>query len=139
MFISKHEVEVRYAETDQMGVVYHANYLIWMDLGRTKLIKELGFSYKKLEEDGVLCPVLEASVKYKKPFRFGETATIHTWINEYNGIRIVYGYKIFTPNNEVGIEGTTSHVCVKNDSFKPINFKKHYPHWHEEYMKAMNK
>lgn len=85
MYVSKKEIEVRYAETDQMGIVYHANYLIWMEVGRTALIKELGFSYAQLEADGALAPVIDLQVQYKKPLLYGETATVHTWIEEYNG------------------------------------------------------
>src|SRR4029079_10095297 len=85
-------LRVRYAETDQMGIVYHANYLIWMEVGRTALIKELGFSYAQLEADGVLAPVVDLQVQYKKPLLYGETATVHTWIEEYNGVKTVYGY-----------------------------------------------
>lgn len=65
MYVSKKEIEVRYAETDQMGIVYHANYLIWMEVGRTALIKELGFSYAQLEADGALAPVIDLQVQYK--------------------------------------------------------------------------
>ena len=77
-----------------MGIVYHANYLIWMEVGRTALIKELGFSYAQLEADGVLAPVVDLQVQYKKPLLYGETATVHTWIEEYNGVKTVYGYEI---------------------------------------------
>ncbi len=66
MHVSKKEIEVRYAETDQMGIVYHANYLVWMEVGRTALIKELGFLYKDMEDRGVLSPVLDISISYKK-------------------------------------------------------------------------
>lgn len=65
MIISSREIEVRYAETDQMGVVYHANYLVWMELGRTQLIKELGFNYAEMEKDGIISPVLDIQASYK--------------------------------------------------------------------------
>lgn len=65
MLVSTKEIEVRYAETDQMGVVYHANYIIWMELGRTQFVKDLGFNYAALEEQGVLSPVLDIQASYK--------------------------------------------------------------------------
>jgi acyl-CoA thioester hydrolase len=136
MLVSKAEIEVRYAETDQMGIVYHANYLIWMEVGRTKLIQDLGFSYAELESEGILSPVIDLEIAYKKPLRYGETATVHTWIEEYNGMRIVYGYEILTPSGEVAIQAKSSHVCVQKDTFKPIKFRKLYPVWHEAYEKA---
>ena len=136
MLVSKSEIEVRYAETDQMGIVYHANYLVWMEVGRTKLIEDLGFSYAGLEAEGILSPVIDLEIAYKKPLRYGETATVNTWVDEYNGMRIVYGYEILTPSGEVAIKAKSSHVCVQRDTFKPIKFRKLYPEWHEAYEKA---
>jgi len=136
MHISKAEVEVRYAETDQMGVVYHANYLIWMEVGRTKLIQDLGFSYAGMEEQGIISPVIDLEISYKKPMRYGETATVHTWIEEYNGIKSVYGYEIYSPSGDLAVHAKSSHVCVNKDTFRPVKFKKMFPEWHEAYEKA---
>ncbi|UII57900.1 acyl-CoA thioesterase [Cytobacillus spongiae] len=136
MFISTRELEVRYAETDQMGVVYHANYLVWMELGRTKLIQDLGFNYAEMEKDGILSPVIDIQASYKKPLRYGETATIQTWIEEYDGFRVTYGYTILSPNEEIAVTGWSKHVCVKKESFRPISVKRSYPNWHEAYEKA---
>ncbi|MCD7033648.1 acyl-CoA thioesterase [Metabacillus sp. GX 13764] len=136
MFISKKEIEVRYAETDQMGVVYHANYVIWLEVGRTQLISDLGFSYAGMEEEGILSPVVDLDIKYKKPMKFGETAVIHTWVEEYTGVRVKYGYEILAPSGETAATAFSTHVCVKKDTFKPIQFKKHYPEWHRAYEEA---
>lgn len=136
MLVSKKEIEVRYAETDQMGVVYHANYLVWMEVGRTKLIQDLGFSYAQMEEDGIISPVIDINISYKKPLRYGETAIIHTWIEEYNGIKSVYGYEVFNSDGDLAVQATSSHVCVQKDTFRPVKFKKLYPDWHEAYEKA---
>lgn len=136
MQVSKKEIEVRYAETDQMGVVYHANYLVWMELGRTQLIKDLGFSYAQMEKDGIISPVIDLQVRYKTPLRYGETATISTWIEHYDGIRSVYGYEVYNEAGQLAVTASSSHVCVKKDSFRPIKFKKHYPEWHVAYENA---
>ncbi|GLB60789.1 acyl-CoA thioesterase [Cytobacillus sp. NCCP-133] len=136
MLVSKKEVEVRYAETDQMGVVYHANYLVWMELGRTQIIKDLGFSYAEMEIDGIISPVLDIQASYKKPLRYGQTAMIKTWIEEYDGFRVSYGYEIYNSESELAVTGFSKHVCVKKDSFRPISIKKKYPNWHEAYEKA---
>lgn len=136
MFVAKKEIEVRYAETDQMGVVYHANYLVWMELGRTSLIEELGFNYAEMEKDGIISPVLDIQASYKKPIRYGEKAVVHTWIEEYDGLRVVYGYEIRSADGEVSLTGESRHVCVKKDSFRPISIKRKYPDWHEAYEKA---
>ena len=136
MFVSTNEMEVRYAETDQMGVVYHANYLVWMEVGRAHLVHDLGFDYVEMEKEGVLSPVLDIQVSYKKPFRYGQKALVKTWIEEYDGFRISYGYEILNEEGEVAVTGISKHVCVRKDTFRPISFKKHYPEWHEAYEKA---
>jgi acyl-CoA thioester hydrolase len=136
MLVSKKEIEVRYAETDQMGVVYHANYLVWMELGRTKLIQDLGYNYAEMEKDGIISPVIDIAASYKKPLRYGESATIHTWIEEYDGFRVTYGYEIYNNRSELAVTGQSKHVCVKKESFRPISIKRSYPDWHGAYEKA---
>ncbi len=133
MLVSDKEIEVRYAETDQMGIVYHANYVIWLEIGRTQLIKDLGFNYAEMEADGILSPVIDIQVSYKKPLRYGETATVKTWIESYDGLRVVYGYEIFTGNGELAVSAKSSHVCVKKESFRPISIKRLFPEWHVAY------
>ncbi|WP_044748281.1 acyl-CoA thioesterase [Bacillus alveayuensis] len=136
MKIAETQIEVRYAETDQMGVVYHANYLVWMEVGRTRLIKELGFHYADMEKEGIISPVIDLQISYKKPLHYGETATVKTWIDYYDGIRVTYGYEILTPSGEIAVTATSQHVCVKRDSFRPISIKKYFPDWHEAYEQA---
>ncbi|WP_110929546.1 acyl-CoA thioesterase [Bacillus massiliglaciei] len=135
MHIAEQQIEVRYAETDQMGVVYHANYLIWMEIGRTKLIKDIGFNYADMEKEGVISPVIDITASYKKPVRYGETASVQTWIEHYDGLRVRYGYEIRNGGGELSMTGSSSHVCVKKDSFRPISIKKSFPEWHEAYEK----
>jgi acyl-CoA thioester hydrolase len=130
------EIPVRYAETDQMGVVYHANYLVWMELGRTALIKSLGCDYLAMEEAGVVSPVLEARVKYRKPLRYGETAMVKTWIEEYDGLRVTYGYEIYNPRGELCATASTLHVCVEKKTFRPVVMKRRFPEWHRIYEEA---
>lgn len=139
MLISTKEIEVRYAETDQMGVVYHANYLVWMEVGRTALIEDLGFSYAQMERDGIISPVLDIQAAYKKPLRYGEKAIVKTWIEDYDGIRITYGYEISKEDGELAVTGFSKHACVIKESFRPISIKKKFPAWHEAYEKAKKK
>ena len=72
MFVAEHEVEIRYAETDQMGVVYHSNYLVWLELGRTKLIQDLGFSYVEMEKRRNYFSCVRLQISYRKAMRYGE-------------------------------------------------------------------
>lgn len=139
MQITEKKIEVRYAETDKMGVVYHANYLVWMELGRTALIKDLGFNYADIEADGIISPVIDVQVTYKKPLQYGEVATVKSWVEDYNGLKITYGYEIFNDKEELAVTGTTSHVCVKQDTFRPVSIRRSFPEWHEAYEKAKRK
>jgi acyl-CoA thioester hydrolase len=136
MLISETEIEVRYAETDQMGIVYHANYLVWLEIGRTKLVEELGFRYASLEKEGVLSPVIDLQISYKSPIRYGEKAIVRTWIESYDGLRITYGYTILTEKGEISATAMSKHVCVKKDGFRPISIRKYFPKWHEAYERA---
>jgi acyl-CoA thioester hydrolase len=136
MQISETSVEVRYAETDQMGVVYHANYLVWMEIGRTRLIEVLGFRYADMEKEGILSPVIDIEISYKMPVRYGEKAYIKTWVEEYDGIRVTYGYEITTERGELSVKALSKHACVKKTNFRPVSIKKVFPDWHEAYQKA---
>ncbi|WP_339163255.1 thioesterase family protein [Siminovitchia sp. FSL W7-1587] len=132
-------IEVRYAETDQMGVVHHSNYIIWMEVGRTQLMKDLGFSYAEMEKSGVLAPIIDVHVSYKKPLTYGEEATIQTWIEEYDGFKVVYGYVVLNKDGEIAVSGTTAHVCVKKETFRPVRLSKIFPDWHDAYERAKKK
>ncbi|WP_100372981.1 acyl-CoA thioesterase [Bacillus sp. FJAT-45037] len=135
MFISKKKVEVRYAETDQMGIVHHSNYVVWFELGRTHLIKEIGFNYSEMEKDGYLSPVTDIQVSYKRPATYGEEVTVNTWVEQYDGIRVIYGYEVWNSKEQLCVTGTSSHCCVKKETFRPISIRKQLPEWHEVYEK----
>ncbi|WP_085992103.1 acyl-CoA thioesterase [Oceanobacillus senegalensis] len=127
-------IEVRYQETDQMGVVYHANYLVWFEIGRTKFIESLGLNYAEMEKENVVSPVLDANISFKKPIRYGEKAYVETWLEQYDGLRTVYGYYIKNETDDIAVIGTTKHVIVKRDTFRPLSLRKSFPEWHEKYL-----
>ncbi|WP_416825861.1 acyl-CoA thioesterase [Ectobacillus polymachus] len=133
MHVSEKQIEIRYAETDQMGVVYHANYIIWLELGRTQLIKDLGVSYIKMENDGIVSPVLDLQISYRKAMRYGEKALVKTWIETVNPLRVIYGYEIRNEQDQVCITAKTTNILVRKDSFRPVSFKKLYPDWYKTY------
>lgn len=137
MVINETDVVVRYQETDQMGVVYHSNYFVWFEIGRTRLIEQLGFDYLAMEEEGILAPVIDIQAFYKTPVRYGQTARVETKISEYNGFRVTYSYKVYTEDNQLSVTGTSTHVCVKKSNFRPISIKKHFPKLHETYLNAV--
>ncbi|MCP3025971.1 thioesterase family protein [Halobacillus sp. A5] len=139
MITNKTEINVRYQETDMMGVVYHANYLVWFEIGRTSLIEDLGFYYHEIEKQGVVSPVVDASIQFKRPVRYGDEVFVKTWVKAYDGLRITYGYHVEHHNGELAVSGETKHVIVKKDTFRPVSIRKHFPDWHDAYLRAMEK
>lgn len=107
-------VRVRYAETDQMGVVYYANYLIWFEVGRVELLRQLGFDYKRMEvEDNCFIPVVEANCRYKAPARYDDELIIQTDAAVLRGYILKFSYKLLrTQDRQLLAEGETTHVVT---------------------------
>ncbi|AYC29486.1 acyl-CoA thioesterase [Paenisporosarcina cavernae] len=133
MYINEKEIEIRYAETDQMGVVYHANYLVWMEIGRTSLIQELGFTYAGLENEGYISPVIDLSIQYKAAMKYGQKARVRTWVESHGRLRTVYGYEILHTDGTVAATAKSEHVLVIRDSFKPVSLKRVDSKWDDKY------
>ena len=87
-------LRVRYAETDQMSVVYHSNYLIWFEVGRVELLRQLGFSYLEMEQDGLNLPVVEVRCRYKHPARYDDELTVRTWIAQMRTSLLRFQYEL---------------------------------------------
>lgn len=122
----QHKLRVRYQETDQMGVVYHANYLNWFEIGRTELIRSLGYPYRAIEEKGLLLPVLEAELKFKSPAKYDDLITIYTRVVSFTHIRIEFASEIRRESGELLVSGGTRHVWV-NPLWKPVRIDKEAP------------
>lgn len=112
--ISETRVRVRYAETDQMGVVYYANYFIWFELGRVELLRQLGFDYKQMEiEDDCWIPVVEANCRYKAPARYDDVLLIQTEVAAMRTSVLKFRYRILRDaGNQLLAEGDTTHVIT---------------------------
>ncbi|HXS95786.1 MAG TPA: thioesterase family protein [Candidatus Limnocylindrales bacterium] len=108
-------LRVRYAETDQMGVVYYANYLVWMEVGRVELCKTMGFNYRDMErEDGIYLAVAEANCRYRWPARFDDEVAVRTWIEDANSRIVIFGYEMRV-GERVLATGSTRHVYVNRE------------------------
>ncbi|MDR2862576.1 MAG: acyl-CoA thioesterase [Puniceicoccales bacterium] len=94
MISASTEIRVRYAETDAMGIAYHGNYLPWFEVARVVLLDKIGLSYKKLEDDGFLLPVLEANLRYLAPARFDDILTVTVRMEELPRVRIRMDYTV---------------------------------------------
>lgn len=95
------EVRVRYSETDQMGVVYHANYLPYFEVGRVEWLRNQGVSYKSLEERGIALPIVNININYKKPARYDDLLVIRTTFVSQNSVKIEFHCEIFNEQNEL--------------------------------------
>lgn len=122
------KLRVRYAETDQMGVVYHARYLDWFEVARTEMIRHWGMNYRQIEEEkGLLLPVVEASVQYKKPARYDDSLVISPRVLEAGGVRLTFAYEIRREQeDELLVTGTTRHMWV-NRQWKPARIDRIAP------------
>jgi acyl-CoA thioester hydrolase len=113
-------VRVRYAETDQMGVVYHSNYLVWFEIGRVELIRSMGLDYKRMEaEEGCGIAVVDVHVRYRAPARYDDELVVRTTLLAARGAVIRFGYKIVRVEDGVLLcEGETVHVVVDKEMKK---------------------
>ena len=125
-------IRVRYAETDQMGVVYHANYFPWFEEGRTNYMEAIGLSYPKLEEEGFYFPLLECACKFRKPARYAQWIIVRTTMKSIKGLKLTAGYEVLDRNSgELLASGTTTHVFVDH-AMRPVNMPKLHPEvWSE--------
>ena len=115
MPVSQTRIRVRYAETDQMGVVYYANFFIWFEVGRVELLRQLGFHYKQMEaEDDCHIPVVEANCRYKSPARYDDELLLETSVLAMRRSVIKFGYRLLRPSDGQTLlaEGETTHVIV---------------------------
>lgn len=107
-------VRVRYAETDQMGVVYHSNHLIWFEIGRVEFMRQLGFSYRDIErEDGRYIAVAEVKCRYRAPVHYDEEVIIRTWLRHVRESVVQFGYElVLAENGKLLAEGETTHIVT---------------------------
>jgi len=125
--ITETEILVRYAETDQMGIVHHSVYPVWYEAARTDFFNQLGFRYSDMEEAGILLPLTDLSCSYKKPARYEQTVTVRTRIDQFTGVRVCFFYEVIDPKSgELLATGETRHAWTGAD-LKPLNLKKKKP------------
>jgi acyl-CoA thioester hydrolase len=114
---SETRLRVRYAETDQMGVVYYANYLVWMEVGRVDLCRTCGFEYREMErQDGVLLAVAEANCRYLAPARFDDEVIVRTWIESAHRRMVTFAYEMRLVADDCKLAtGYTKHLFLDRD------------------------
>jgi acyl-CoA thioester hydrolase len=135
----RHELRVRYQETDQMGVVYHANYMNWFEIGRTELIRSLGMTYREIESRGLRLPLIDLHAEFKGPARYDDRIAVLTQIRDFTPIRMTFASEIrrldeadsehSDPEKQEGqllVSGTTRHVWVNRD-WQPVRLDRTHP------------
>ena len=125
--IHSYEHYAQYYETDKMNVVHHSNYIRWFEEARVDFMNAVGLPYDKMEESGIMMPVLSVDCKYISPVRFGDTVIIETAVTLFKGIKIQMSYKVRDKQTgELRTVGSTSH-CFTNTSLKPVRIQKLSP------------
>jgi acyl-CoA thioester hydrolase len=109
-------LRVRYAETDQMGVVYYAHYFVWFEVARAELLRTLGWNYREMEEGGVLLPVIEATCTYRRPARYDDEIEVRTEGRLCSPVRMEFSYEVMVKGRgEVVATGKTVHAATDRD------------------------
>lgn len=128
-------VRVRYGETDKMGIVYHSNYYVYFEIGRTEFLREMGgMSYKDMEDVGIMMPIIETHCKYFTPAKYDEELIVLTTIKTLTVARMVFTYEIIRKSDKVKIvKGETSLAFVGADG-RAINFKKKSKELYEKFL-----
>jgi acyl-CoA thioester hydrolase len=127
MYAKDETIRVRYQETDQMGVVYYGNYYSWFEVGRTAFFRSLGYTYAKLEEEGIVMPVIQSGCTYKHAAKYDDEIIIRTRIKHLKGVRLEFNFEIIRKEDDLLLAtGKTIHAFV-DKNLKPVNFKKINP------------
>ncbi len=136
---TKTTLTVRYAETDQMGIVHHSNYAVWFEIGRTDFLKSVGVSNTNIEAKGVLLPLYEMNCKFKTPAKYEDDILVITTLKSISYFRISFSYQLINALNNVTIAtGETMHAWT-DKKLKPINAQKAIPDIYSILSKSNNK
>lgn len=116
----------KYYETDQMGIIHHSNYIRWFEEARIDYMNQIGLTYKKMEDEGIISPVLEVNCQYLNMMYFDDLATIKVSVTDYTGVRFAFKYEIYNQNNKLCTTGTSRHCFMTRDG-RPVSLKRAKP------------
>lgn len=120
MFTTQTQLRVRYGETDQMGVVYHGNYALYFEIARTEALRQIDVTYRSLEENGIMMPVVNLTVNYKKPAKYDDLLTIKSFFKVMPTVKTIIDYEVFNESDELLCTGQTTLVFVDMKTNKMI-------------------
>lgn len=115
MLSGETQIRVRYAETDRMGLLHHANYLVYFEQARTDLLRSLGATYREMEDQGFFLVITKVEVKYKAPAHYDDVLTIRTSVVRTTPVRLEHQYIVFLPDGKICAEGNTTLACVDRE------------------------
>ncbi|MFT8870819.1 MAG: thioesterase family protein [Sporolactobacillus sp.] len=128
----------RYNETDQMGVVHHSQYVNWCEVARTDWIKQFGLTYRQVEEDGLMIPVIGVELHYHRPARYDDPILIESSLKAYDGVKMIFQYRILNEvSKEQLAEATTAH-CWTDKNMRPVALRKKRPAMHHLLLEAID-
>ncbi len=128
--------KVSYYETDKMGITHHSNYIRWMEEARIDYFDEIGYSYDRLEAEGVISPVVSVNCNYKKTTTFPDSVDICVRIVNFNGVKLTLGYEMKNADGDIVCTAESVH-CFLNDKGYPVMIKKDYPDMYETFANLM--
>ena len=120
MEINRISFRIRYAETDQMGVVYYGNYAQYLEMGRVEWLRAFGISYKSMEEKGIMLPVISLHLNFRKSATYDDLITVVTKLRKKPGVRIEFDYEIFNESEELLVEGNTVLAFINMKTKRPV-------------------
>ena len=133
-----YERKAYYHETDQMGVIHHSNYFRWLEEARVYFLDQIGLSYKKMEEIGIISPVVSISADYRKPVQFDDVVVIYLKISKYTGIKLELEYEIRDKKtNEIRVIANSKHCFIKENSI--VSLKKEYADFDKKFLEYVEK
>lgn len=138
MEFTPYERTANYYETDQMAIIHHSNYIRWFEECRIDYMEKMGFSYRRMEDEGIMIPVLEVGCTYKSMVHFGDTVIIKPRITEYTGTRMTVSYEIFDKaTGELRTTGFSKHCFMSRGGTRPGSLKKLLPEAHLAFLASM--
>ncbi|GAA4282402.1 acyl-CoA thioesterase [Gaetbulibacter aestuarii] len=120
MKIDEIQIRVRYGETDQMGVVYHGNYALYLEMGRIEWLRKLGVSYKKMEETGIMLPVISLNINYKKSAGYDDVIHVKTELRKIPTVKIEFDYEITNSEGEILTTASTTLAFIDMKTNRPV-------------------
>lgn len=121
---------VQYYETDKMGITHHSNYIRWMEEARIDFLEQLGYGYARMEEEGMVSPVISVDCDYRKPTTFPDAIDIRVTVEEYRGVRLKLHYEMFNQEGELVCDGHSGHAFLNAKGF-PLRLAREFPEFHQ--------